>query len=122
MWTISDGLTLIGGVAPNQYGGTTAVNSAGTKIAGTRINPDTALGELSSYDVATQIWTSHGSLGSSSGNSSSSSWGISSDGQTIVGLGWIDPGSAHAIKWTNLNGVEDLGSWEFGVGFFLDFF
>jgi len=110
MWTISDGLTLIGGVAPNQYGGTTAVNNAGTKIAGTRINPDTALGELSSYDVATQIWTSHGSLGSSSGNSSSSSWGISSDGQTIVGLGWIDPGSAHAIKWTNLNGVEDLGS------------
>lgn len=110
MWTVSDGLTLIGGVAPNGYGGRTAINSAGTKIAGTRINPDTALGELSSYDIATQTWTSHGSLGASSGNSSSSSWGIASDGQTIVGLGWIDPGSAHAIKWTNLNGVEDLGS------------
>ena len=110
MWTISNGLTLIGGVAPNQYGGTTAVNGAGTKIAGTRINPDTGLGELSSYDIATQTWTSHGSLGASSGNSSSSSWGISSNGQTLVGLGWINAGSAHAIKWTNPNGVEDLGS------------
>jgi uncharacterized membrane protein len=110
MWTISNGLTLIGGVAPNQYGGTTAINGVGTKIAGTRINPDTGLGELSSYDIASQTWTSHGSLGASSGNSSSSSWGISSDGQTIVGLGWINAGSAHAIKWTNPSGVEDLGS------------
>ena len=59
MWTISNGLTLIGGVAPNQYGGTTAINGVGTKIAGTRINPDTGLGELSSYDIATQTWTSH---------------------------------------------------------------
>lgn len=111
MWTEVDGVTLIGGVAPGGgYGGQTGINGNGTLITGTRVNPNNNLGELSSYDIASQTWTSHGSLGASSGNSASSAWGVSSDGTTIVGLGWINAGSAHAIKWTNGGGVEDLGS------------
>ena len=110
MWTEGSGVVLIGGVAPQGFGGQAAVSADGTLISATRINPSTNLGELSSYNVATQTWTSHGSLGSSSGSSASSAWGMSSDGLTIVGLGWINAGSAHAIKWTAAGGVEDLGS------------
>jgi len=110
MWTQQTGVILIGGVGPQNYGGQTDVSGDGMLISATRVNPDTSLGELSSYNVSTQTWTSHGSLGSSSGNSASSAWGISSDGLTIVGLGWVNAGSAHAIKWTAAQGVEDLGS------------
>lgn len=110
MWMESVGVTLIGGVAPQGYGGQTGISGDGSLITGTRINPTNNLGELSSYDIATQTWTSHGSLGSSSGNSASSAWGVSSDGTTIVGLGWVSAGSAHAIKWTSGGGIEDLGS------------
>ncbi|MFT4848752.1 MAG: putative membrane protein [Sediminicola sp.] len=110
MWIEGSGVVLIGGVAPQNFGGRTDVSGDGTFISATRINPNTNLGELSSYNVATQTWTSHGSLGSSSGSSASSAWGMSSDGNTVVGLGWVNAGSAHAIKWTAAGGIEDLGS------------
>jgi uncharacterized membrane protein len=110
MWIEGSGVVLIGGVAPQNFGGRTDVSGDGRFISATRINPNTNLGELSSYNVATQTWTSHGSLGSSSGSSASSAWGMSSDGNTIVGLGWVNAGSAHAIKWTAAGGIEDLGS------------
>jgi uncharacterized membrane protein len=110
MWTEGAGVVLIGGAAPQGFGGQAAVSGDGTLISATRINPSTNLGELSSYNIATQTWTSHGSLGSSSGSSASSAWGMSSDGLTIVGLGWVNAGSAHAIKWTAAGGIEDLGS------------
>ena len=110
MWTEGSGVVLIGGAAPQGFGGQVDVSGDGTLISATRINPSNNLGELSSYNVATQTWTSHGSLGSSSGSSASSAWGMSSDGLTIVGLGWVNAGSAHAIKWTAAGGIEDLGS------------
>jgi len=110
MWTEGSGVVLIGGVAPQGFGGQAAISGDGTLISATRVNPSTNLGELSSYNVATQTWTSHGSLGSASGSSASSAWGMSSDGLTIVGLGWVNAGSAHAIKWTAAGGIEDLGS------------
>lgn len=111
MWTEGSGVMLIGGSAPGGgIGGQTAISADGTLISGTRINPSNNLGELSSYDVGTGQWTSHGSLGSASGNSASSAWGISADGGTIVGLGWISAGSAHGIRYTDAEGVVDLGS------------
>ncbi|MFT5103670.1 MAG: putative membrane protein [Flavobacteriales bacterium] len=110
MWDETNGTTLIGGVPPQGYGGQTSINGAGTIIAGTRINPATSLGELSSYDIGTQTWTSHGEIGGSSGNSASSAWGSSADGTTIVGLGWINAGSAHAVRYVQGGVMEDLGS------------
>lgn len=35
---------------------------------------------------------------------------MTADGNTIVGLGWLTAGSAHAVKWDAVNGVTDLGS------------
>ncbi|WP_299275374.1 T9SS type A sorting domain-containing protein [uncultured Psychroserpens sp.] len=110
IWTEANGVTFIGGVEPSFYGGQTKINGNGSLVAATRINPSNNLGELSSYDITNQTWTSHGSLGSSSQGSASSAWAISSDGSTIVGLGWVNAGSAHAIKWTEVSGIEDLGS------------
>ena len=110
MWTASSGVTLIGGVGPQGYGGQTGVNAAGTLISGTRINPQTGLGELSIYEIAAQTWTSYGGIGGSSGSSTSSAWGMSSDGSTVVGLGWVNAGSAHAIRYDTANGMFDLGS------------
>jgi uncharacterized membrane protein len=110
MWTEQNGAMTIGGVAPQGYGGRPDVSADGSKIAGTSINPSTGLGELSIYDVASGLWTNLGGIGGSSGNSTSSSWGISQDGTSVVGLGWVNAGSAHAIQWTAATGMVDLGS------------
>lgn len=110
MWTAQTGTVAIGGVAPQGYGGRPDVSSDGLKIAGTSINASTGLGELSVYDVSSGNWTNLGGIGGSSGNSTSSSWGISQDGTSIVGLGWVNAGSAHAIQWTAATGMVDLGS------------
>ena len=110
MWTEQNGAMTIGGVAPSGYGGRVDISSDGSTIAGTSINPNTGLGELSVYDVASQTWTNLGGIGGSSGNSTSSAWGISQDGTSIVGLGWVNAGSAHAIQWTAATGMVDLGS------------
>ncbi|MFM8732590.1 MAG: hypothetical protein ACKOGJ_08805, partial [Phycisphaerales bacterium] len=58
----------------------------------------------------TQSWTPLGGIGSSSGGEASSGWGISGDGTTVVGLGWISAGSAHAIRWQAATGMVSLGS------------
>ena len=110
MWTEQNGAMTIGGVAPQGYGGRPDVSADGSKIAGTSINPSTGLGELSVYDVDSGLWTNLGGIGGSSGNSTSSSWGISQDGTSIVGLGWVNAGSAHAIQWSAATGMVDLGS------------
>jgi uncharacterized membrane protein len=109
-WTADSGIVPIGGAAPFDFGGQTGVSSDGSVISGSFVNPSTGLGELGIYDVANGIWTALGSLGASSGNSAASAWGMSGDGDHIVGLGWINAGSAHAIQWSNGEGVSDLGS------------
>ncbi len=109
-WTADTGLVPIGGAAPFAYGGQTGVSSDASVISGSFVNPDTGLGELGIYDLGTGLWTVLGSLGASSGDSAASAWGMSGDGNHIVGLGWINAGSAHAIQWTNGLGVNDLGS------------
>src|SRR5690606_25194896 len=47
--------------------------------------------------------------GSSDGHSSSA-WGFSGNGQIVVGLGWVNAGLAHAIKWSEETGLVDMGS------------
>ena len=53
-------------------------------------------------------WTQSLGLGSQSGTSESSSGGISGDGQTVTGLGWVGPSTAHCFSWNQTNGVVDL--------------
>lgn len=105
-WTPGGGQESIGGTAS---AGNARLSNDGTTAVGTAINPGNNLAEISRYDWASNGWTTLGSLGSSSGTSASTGWGISGDGSTLVGLGWISAGTAHAIYHRN-GTLTSLGS------------
>jgi len=105
------GINLIGGVTgDNGYGGQPTISSDGSRVGGTNINPATQLGEAAIYDVNTATWTNLGGIGNSLDLSTSSGWGISGDGQTLVGLGWAGEFTGHAIRWNQGTGMVDMGS------------
>jgi len=111
MWTEENGLVTINTIS-NGYlnAGNAKVSNDGTKIAATVTNPDTNLNEVGLYDVATGTWTYLGGIGGESDGGIASAWGISGDASTIVGLGWVNAGTAHAIKGTASGGMVDMGS------------
>jgi len=107
VWTAATGAVGIGG---DPLTGTFRITDDGTRIAGTRLNPGSGLNEMSIYDLATGVWTGLGGIGGVSDGSTSSAWGMSRNGQHVVGLGWVTAGSAHAIRWDEGSGVSDIGS------------
>lgn len=110
-WTPGAGMTFIGGVLPHDgYGGQASISNDGTRIAGTNINPKTSLGEAAYYDIGGSGWTNLGGIGASVDSSLSSGWGISGNGQHVVGLGWTAEFSGHAIHWSQGTGMVDLGT------------
>jgi uncharacterized membrane protein len=111
LWTAGGGLTGIGGTPPgNGVGGTPRISNDGSRVAGTDRNPASGKTEMSYYTVATGTWTHLGGIGGMTDQEISSGWGISGDGRSIVGLGWVSAGSAHAIQWREGGSVMDLGS------------
>lgn len=109
-WTPSAGVTLIGGVAPGDgVGGSAAISEDGNFIGGnTRDAND--LSQMSRYNRSTASWQLLGGIGASSGGEGSSAWGLSGDGQVVVGLGWVSGGSANAIRWTSPGPTQNLGT------------
>lgn len=112
IWTASGGLVQIGALAPGiQVVGRTPISSDGTLVTSGFTNTATGTREISTYNIATSTWTNRGALAAiGSGGGESFPWGISPDGNTIVGLGFLTGGLAHAVKWTQDSGVVDLGS------------
>ncbi|MDC7999875.1 T9SS type A sorting domain-containing protein [Aequorivita todarodis] len=111
MWVEADGFTNIGGINPgNGTGGDVEMSNDGNKIVGPYLNPASNAKEMSIYDVPSQTWTPLGGIGGQIGDQISSAWGISPDGSTVVGLGWLPGTGAHAIYWTESSGIVDLGS------------
>lgn len=111
VWTPSSGITLIGGTAAgNGVGGQARVSNGGNRVCGTYLNPASGLHEIAYYDRSTATWTPLGGIGGSSGTEKSSGWGISGDGRAVIGLGWVNAGSAHAIRWMQGGILADLGS------------
>lgn len=99
----------IGGVsAGGNAGGQARFSADGQRLSGGDM--EGALTEMATYDRTTNEWTTHGSLGSSSDGNASSGWAISGDGGTVVGLAWINAGTAHAVAHNAAEGVMDLGS------------
>ncbi len=96
--------TLIG---PWTQNGTPDVSGDGTIVAATI--PDGAGNEYAGYHVGGAWTVITDTLGGQSGTSVTSSYGISDDGSTIVGLGWINAGTAHAFSWTKAGGMVDIG-------------
>jgi uncharacterized membrane protein len=111
-WDSVNGLVQIGTIS-NGYpaAGRTLITSDGSKIASSVTNAGTNFNEISTYNVGSSIWTNLGGLVPTGWDGSvSSTWGMSPNGNTIVGLGWINAGTAHAVKWTAQTGMTDLGS------------
>ncbi len=111
MWTEADGLTTLNTIS-NGYdnAGSPAISADGTKISGTVTNTNTNLNVMGLYDVTAGTWTFLDGIGGESDGSVASAWSISGDGSTVVGLGWVNGGTAHAIKWTQAGGTVDMGS------------
>lgn len=110
MWSSGTGYQGIGGQIPgNGHGGIPRISGDGSRVGGTAINQNTGLSEMAYYDVATNTWTTVGSLGSSSDAGASAGFGMSGSGATIVGNAWIDAGHANAVRWNN-GVLTDLGT------------
>lgn len=111
MWEVGvGGKVSIGGVpAGNGIGGQASISNDGEFIGGVTFNPSSGFHEASRYDVETGAWTPLAGLGGSSGSEISSGWNISGDGQSVVGLAWINAGMTHAALWRD-GVVTDLGS------------
>ncbi|HRH64438.1 MAG TPA: T9SS type A sorting domain-containing protein [Bacteroidia bacterium] len=109
----SSSILNIGGLAPGLgIGGQAHFSDSGTYISGTSFG---ILGaEMSRYTVATNQWSVVGSLGFDVDSTVSGGFGISGDGNTVVGLTWADTTGglayAHAAAWNQTNGFKDLGS------------
>lgn len=111
IWTEKEGIASIGGVLPGAgVGGQARISDDGDRICATVFNDKSGFHEMGYFDVNTGVWTPLGGIGGSSGTEISSSWGISGDGTSVVGLGWVSGGCAHATQWIEGMGTMDLGS------------
>jgi len=111
-WNAAGGLVQIGSIS-NGYpaAGRTIVSNDGTKISSSITNTATGFNEISTYDVAAATWVNRGGLVPTGWDGSvSSTWGMTTNGNTIVGLGFLTAANAHAVKWDEVNGMVDLGS------------
>lgn len=113
-WTQATGFVSLGRAQYGGGGGTSSVSWDGTKVAA-------SIGAVDSSYNTQGLWTLGGGWqelmppappdGGVLDNSYGSVWAISGDGSTVVGL-YDRPGQgnrAHASKWTQADGVTDLG-------------
>lgn len=103
----------IGGLAPgNGIGGKANFSDDGNVLCGTSSGLSGA--EISLYHQGTQQWSVLGSLGFEIDSTVGGGFGISGDGNTVVGLSWADTSGgnayAHAVAWNLTEGILDLGS------------
>ncbi len=105
-WTPATGLVNIGG---NWRGGIASVSADGSILSGSALGSNGNT-QAASYNVASGKWTTYGGIGGSTDSDESSGWGIAGDGSSVVGLGWVNAGSAHAVQSTPSNTLVDLGS------------
>lgn len=113
VWTEAGGTQFIGGVAAGTglVGGQPKISNSGTRVCGVTLNSGSGLHEMSLYSTTSGTWTPLGGIGASCSLEISSGWGITGDGLSLVGLGWLGCTGAHAIQWKQSSGVvTDLGS------------
>lgn len=103
-----EGPQVIGQIGGDDYiAGNTTISADGKLVSGTMTNPATEIDEMAIYDISTKQWEF---LGASANGSDTSSWGMSSNGKTIVGLGWRSASQAIGLVWNRENGIKELGS------------
>ena len=113
-WTREAGVTYIGGIAPGFQGagGTGRVSANGTLVAGGALNASSKA-EASRYSVAQAAWTAGPGIGGSCDITSTSAYGMSSDGNVIVGGGYASAcGAFRAFRWDAATGtIATMQSW-----------
>lgn len=118
-WTAAGGLVLLGNPTYPYIGtgaGVPEVSADGTKISATIIGEDLSYGTPGLWTLGVgwqecmpRTPSDGGLLDAYYG----SGWGISGDGNALVGLYWRPNqtgGSAHPCRWTQATGVIDLGT------------
>lgn len=111
-WDQINGLMPIGSVSSgNGLSGMASISADGKKISASMDGPVSGAVEMAIYDVDTQVWTPLGGVTTTPMDGElSSGWAISADGKSVVGLGWVGGGNAHAIRWDEEGGLNDMGS------------
>jgi len=118
-WTAESGLIPLGRATVPVIGtgaGTPDVSSDGTKISATIIDDTGAFGTQGIWDINTgwqQTMPPTPPDGGLLDQSYGSGWGLSGDGNALVGFYWRpgQPGGlAHPSRWTQATGVVDLGT------------
>jgi len=105
-WNATDGLTSIGGT---WKGGVASVSNDGKLISGSAYGRGRTV-QAAIYNLETGRWKRLGGIGGESDGSASSAWDIAGNGKSVVGLGWVDAGTAHAVQSTPTGHLQDLGS------------
>jgi uncharacterized membrane protein len=113
-WTREAGVVYIGGIAPGFQGagGTGRVSANGTLVAGGALNASSKA-EASRYSVAQAAWTAGPGIGGSCDITSTSAYGMSADGNVIVGGGYATAcGAFRAFRWDAATGtIATMQSW-----------
>lgn len=110
-WTPKLGVVPIGGIAPGNQGagGSGDVSDDGSRLAFTVLN-EQGKSEAAFYELDTAETQRVGNFGASCDISATSAWGISGDGQTVVGLGWHTGCAARGCSYRADVGLVDLGT------------
>lgn len=110
-WTAKAGVVPIGGISPSAGGaGRAAVSGDGSRMGYTVLNPVSGKTEGAFYSFETAETSLAGNFGFSCDLASTSCWDMSTDGSTIVGLGWHNLCAARGYKTSASGGLVDLGT------------
>jgi uncharacterized membrane protein len=111
-WTKATGSIFIGGIPPGIQGagGSAQISTDGTRLCGNVLN-DLGKVEAATYDIAAGAWQTIGTLGSNCDINSSTAWGISGDGRTVVGGVYPSFCTHRAMKWSEGGTMGTLFSW-----------
>lgn len=101
-WTKEE-LKIIGeiGGTEDYISGNTTISADGTLISGTMTNPETGNDEMAIYYPSEEKWEFLG-------GKDTSSWGMSSTGETVVGLKFKTAALAIPIVWDKKNGIKEF--------------
>lgn len=111
MFSTEMGGLIIGETSQNGVVGNESISADGTKITASVIDTE-GIENAGIYNVQSQEWTFFTGFGKVTDGGQSSSWGMSSDGQHVVGFAYTPTGSTvHGTIWNNDNPIPvDLGS------------
>lgn len=110
-WSEAESGMVIGESGANGVSGNCNISADGSVISMAMPNPaNQDKEEAVLYTVANQSLKFLGDLGASSGDDTSSAWGMSSDGKNIVGFAWNTSSKGEGVYWKDGAPIVGLGS------------